>query len=179
MYAVLFLLYVFVEVTALIVVGSAIGAVWTVLLLLAGTAVGLILMRSQWRRVVEGFRKAAAGRGEPGTAVADGALVAAGSVLMFVPGLVTSVLGLALLLPPTRWAVRPLAVLLAGRRAAVLVTGANTFGRMRGGYGPGRVVDGDVVEGEVVDEVFEDGVRRGGASDPAPGTSTPGRSVLP
>lgn len=151
MYAALFLLYVFVEVTALIVVGNAVGPAWTVVLLLAGTAVGLVLMRSQWRRVAAGLRKARDGHAAPGTAVADGALVAAGSVLMFVPGLVTSVIGIALLLPPTRWLLRPLAVLIGGRKAAMVVAGANSVGRVRGNYRGASVVEGEVIDGAVVD----------------------------
>lgn len=99
MYAALFLLYVVVEIAALVLVGNAIGVLWTVLLLLGGTLIGLLLMRSQWRRVMDGLRRAASGDGSPGAAVADGALVALGSALMFVPGLVTSVLGLLFLVP--------------------------------------------------------------------------------
>ncbi len=61
MIAAVFLLYVIVEIAALVIVGNAIGVAWTVLLFLAGSLVGLILMRSQWRRVMDGFRKATRG----------------------------------------------------------------------------------------------------------------------
>lgn len=133
----LFLLYVIVEVAALVAVGSAIGVLWTVLLLLAGSAVGLILVRSQGRRVMDGLR--AAGRGEraPGVAVADGVLFAIGAVAMFVPGLVTSLFGILLLLPFTRWALRPLVLLAAARW---MPTVAATTARMRP-----TVIDGEVV----------------------------------
>ncbi|MFZ2177154.1 MAG: FxsA family protein [Rhodococcus sp. (in: high G+C Gram-positive bacteria)] len=145
MYAALFLLYAVVEIAALVWMGSTIGLLWTVLLFLGGTLIGLLLMRSQWRRVIQGLRQAAGGKGSPGTAVADGALVALGSALMFVPGLVTSVLGLLFLIPPTRWLMRPVVVLLAGRRAAVVAAGAEAFTRA-----PRRGA-GEVIEGEVVD----------------------------
>ena len=45
----------------------------------------------------------------PQGAVTDSALVALGTVLVFIPGLVTTAAGLLLLLPPTRAAARPLA----------------------------------------------------------------------
>ncbi|KJF22866.1 hypothetical protein CJ178_05600 [Rhodococcus sp. ACPA4] len=149
MIAAMFLLYVIVEIAALVIVGNAIGIAWTILLFLAGSLVGMVLMRSQWRKVMDGFRKATRGEGSPSLAVADGALVATGSALMFVPGLVTSVLGLLLLIPPTRWALRPLAVLLAGRRAAAFAAGGDAFAgtvgyaaRMRGN---GEVIDGEII----------------------------------
>ncbi|WP_072691295.1 FxsA family protein [Rhodococcus marinonascens] len=178
MYAALFLLYVVVEIAALVLVGHVIGVMWTVLLLLGGTLIGLLLMRSQWRRVIEGFRLAASGNGSPGAAVVDGALVALGSALMFVPGLVTSALGLLFLIPPTRWLLRPVVVLLAGRRAATVAAGAGSFARAT------RRGSGDVVEGEIVEEVFEGEVFEGEVlevevSDEEPRTPTRDRDGLP
>ncbi|WP_420879625.1 FxsA family protein [Rhodococcus sp. (in: high G+C Gram-positive bacteria)] len=145
MIAALFVLYVVVEVGVLIWVGSAIGVLWTILLLIAGSAVGMVLVKSQWRAVMDGFRRATRGEASPTGAVADGAMVAAGSVLMFVPGLVTSVLGLLMLLPPTRWALRPVAVLLAGKRANVTLAGVE-FASRRARTQRGTVIDGEVVD---------------------------------
>jgi UPF0716 protein FxsA len=133
----LFILYVIVEVAALVAVGSAIGVLWTVLLLMAGSAVGLILVRAQGKRVMEGLRSASRGERSPGGAVADGALFAVGSVAMFVPGLVTTVFGILLLLPPTRWALRPLVLLAAARWLPAV---ADATARMRP-----TVIDGEVV----------------------------------
>lgn len=160
MYAALFLLYVVVEVAALIWVGSMIGVVWTVCLLLAGTALGVVLVSSQWRRVLLGLRRAEKGEGSAGAALADGALVGIGSVLMFLPGLVTSVLGAALLIPPTRRLLRPVVMLVAGRRTKAAFVGAGTFANA------GRFRSGEVIDGEVVDEQFDE-------------TPTPGGTVLP
>ncbi|WP_024804862.1 FxsA family protein [Nocardia sp. BMG51109] len=147
--ALLFALYLVVEIAALVVVGHLIGAVPTILLLIAGSGLGLILVRSQGRRVFDQFRRAGRGEIEPGTAVADGALVALGAVLMFVPGLVTSLAGLLLLLP-TRALLRPLVSAFATRRIDRL--------SMATGY-HGVVVEptGDVVDGVVVHEHYDDG----------------------
>jgi UPF0716 protein FxsA len=133
----LFILYVVVEVAALIAVGSAIGVMWTVLLLVAGSIFGLVLVRSQGKRIMEGLRAASRGERSPGVAVADGALFAIGSVAMFAPGLVSSLFGILLLLPFTRWALRPLVMIVAARWMPTVVTATS---RMRP-----TVIDGEVV----------------------------------
>ncbi len=73
---------------------------------------------------------------------------------MFVPGLVTSVLGLLLLIPPTRWALRPLAVLLAGKRAAAFAAGGDAFAGTVG-YAARMRGNGEVIDGEIVVETPE------------------------
>ncbi|QIS19908.1 FxsA family protein [Nocardia terpenica] len=147
--ALLFVLYLVVEIAALVVVGHLIGAVATILLLIAGSGLGLILVRSQGRRVFDQFRRASRGEIRPGTAVADGALVTVGAVLMFIPGLVTSAFGLLFLLP-TRALLRPVVSAFATRRIDRLT--------MAAGY-HGVVVDpaGDVVDGTVVGQYYDDG----------------------
>lgn len=150
----LFVLYLVVEVAAVVWIGSAIGVGWTILLFLATWAIGLWLVRSQFRRVFAQFREAGQNSAAVGGAVADGALVAAGTALLIVPGLVTSALGLLMLTPLTRRVLRPLAVLLGGRRLAVVTAsgaaGAGVYARTRGA---GTVVDGVVVEESFVDDV--------------------------
>lgn len=152
-------LYLVVEVAAVVWIGGAIGVVPTILLFLATWAVGLWLVRSQFRRVLDQFRRAGTGDASVGGAVADGALVAAGTGLLIVPGLVTGVVGLLLLIPPTRRVLRPLALLLGGRKLAVIAAtgtaGAGFYARTRAH----TVVDGvvvDTVDGVVVEEVFDD-----------------------
>lgn len=147
--ALLFALYLVVEIAVLVVVGHFIGAAATILLLIACSGLGLILVRSQGRRVFDQFRRAARGEITPGAAVADGALITSGAVAMFVPGLVTSALGLLLLLP-TRRLLRPLVAAFATRRIDRMA--------MAAGY-HGVVVDpsGDVVDGVVVQEYYDDG----------------------
>ena len=135
----LFLLYVLAEVTALAVAAHFLGVGATILLVLGGTFLGLALVRSQWRRVLEGFRRAADGAIAPAGPLADGALVALGSALLIVPGLVTTVLGLLLVLPPTRALVRVPVLAFAARRVAT----ATAHRR------PG------VIDGEVVDSRYE------------------------
>lgn len=147
-----FIVYLVVEIATFAAVVSWLGAVPAILLLVASSAAGMLLLGSQWRRVGEQFRRAARAEITPGTAVADGALVVLGSVLMFVPGLVTSVVGLLMLLPPTRALFRPVLAGLAARRVAGI---AATMPRQ--GV---TVVDADIVDGVVVDEWYSDEPRR-------------------
>src|SRR6185312_13172805 len=95
----LFWIYVIVEVAAVAALAWTIGVGWTFLILLATFLVGLAVAGSQIKRQVLRLRN---GLTTPQGAISDGAMVALGSVLVFIPGLVTSVIGLALLLPPTR-----------------------------------------------------------------------------
>lgn len=142
-----FLVYLVVEIAAFTAAVTWLGAVPAILLLIASSAAGMLLLGSQWRRVGEQFRRASRGEITPGAAVADGALVGLGSLLMFVPGLVTSVVGLLMLLPPTRALFRPVLAGLAARRVAKIAAASP--------YRP-RVVDADIVDGVVVSEWYTD-----------------------
>ncbi|MFI5717267.1 FxsA family protein [Nocardia sp. NPDC051750] len=143
-----FLVYLVAEIATFAAVVAWLGVVPAILLLIASSAAGMLLLGSQWRRVGEQFRRASRAEITPGTAVADGALVVLGSVLMFVPGLLTSVVGLLMLLPPTRALFRPVLAGLAARRVAKL---AATMPRQSV-----TVVDADIVDGVVVDEWYTD-----------------------
>jgi UPF0716 protein FxsA len=73
-----------------------------VILLLASWPIGVWLLRAEgraaWRRLGDAI---AVGR-PPGREVLDGALVVAGGALLIVPGFITDVAGLALLVAPVR-----------------------------------------------------------------------------
>ncbi|WP_082518573.1 MULTISPECIES: FxsA family protein [unclassified Rhodococcus (in: high G+C Gram-positive bacteria)] len=145
-----FFLYLVVEISALVWLASTVGILWTVFAVIALSAVGLVSIRSQGRRVLSELRSANAGRRSPGGAVADGALVALGSVLLTIPGLVSSVLGLLLMIPLTRAALRPIIARSAAKRVETAVASGRAF--PPGAFGPrgfsaGHVViDGDVVQ---------------------------------
>ncbi len=138
------LLYLVIEIVAIVAIGSWIGALPTLLLLLAGGIVGLWLTRREGVRAVAALTAAAQNRQVAHRELTDGLLVAVGGLLILLPGFVSDVCGLALLLPPTRAFVRARLVSAAERRAPGLRTA-----RIRGS---GPVVDGEVVDGEVVDD---------------------------
>jgi UPF0716 protein FxsA len=83
-------------------VGDAIGIVPTLLILVADSLLGSWLLKSQgravWRRFNETMR---AGR-VPHREVVDGVLVIFGGAFLITPGFITDVIGVLLLLPPTR-----------------------------------------------------------------------------
>jgi UPF0716 protein FxsA len=138
----LFLVYVLVELAVVVALVSAIGFGWTFLLVVGTFAVGLALAGSQVKRQIQRLRT---GLASSQGAVSDGALVALGTVLTVVPGLVTSALGLLLLLPPTRAAARPAVTALAARRLGRMPLIVTTAGSA---YRPTR---GDYIDGEVID----------------------------
>src|SRR5690348_14558599 len=137
------LLYLVVEIVAVVALASWIGIGATVLVLLAGSVLGLLLARREGLRAVQALAEAARERRVAHVELTDGLLVAVGGLLLVVPGLVTDVAGLLLLLPPTRALVRRRMVRAAELRAPALRTARIHSDR--------TVVDGTVVDGEVID----------------------------
>ncbi len=137
------LLYVLVEMAVLIALTATVGLGWTLLALVAAFTLGLLLAGSQIRRQVAQLRR---GLTDPGAQATDSALVALGSVLVFIPGLVTTAAGLLLLAPPSRSAVRPMATGLVTRG----LTRRVAFVTPRRSYIDGEVVDMPDVHGAPV-----------------------------
>lgn len=146
------LLYLVVEIVALVALGSWIGVGATLLVLLAGSVLGLLLARREGVRAAQAFSAALRERRVAHAELTDGMLVAAAGVLLFVPGLVTDLAGLLLLVPPVRKLVRNRLVRAAER--------ANPDLQRARIYSDGPIVDGDVVEGGVDGGVTD---RDGGA----------------
>src|SRR4051812_20732559 len=107
---VLFIVVPLVELYVIIQVGQAIGVVPTLLLLLADSVLGSMLMRAQSRSSCARFQLALAESRVPTREVFDGVLVIFGGALLLTPGFVTDIFGFALLVPPTRAAIRGLLV---------------------------------------------------------------------
>lgn len=165
----LFVGYVVIELVVVVALASSIGLGWTLLSLLAAFVVGVALAGSQVKRqlarsrfgLTTPERRARLLFGPPngphrrqaGEAVTDGTLVALGTMLVIVPGLVTSAAGVLLLLPPTRAAARPVLAAMAARRIGLPLITVATIGDR---HGAGRrpeddVIDGEVIDGEVID----------------------------
>src|SRR5215510_6666453 len=106
----LFIVVPVVEIYVIIQVGEAIGALWTIALLIADSILGSVLMRSQGRAAWRRFNEAIAGGRVPAREVLDGVLVVFGGALLLTPGFVTDIFGAAFLLPPSRALVRRLIV---------------------------------------------------------------------
>ena len=118
----LFIVLPLAELYVILKVGDAIGAVWTILLLAADSLIGALLLRSQGRSVWRRFNTALAEGKMPHREVMDGVLVIFGGAFLITPGFITDVIGLLLLLPPTRSLIRSQAVRRLGRRVVIGVT---------------------------------------------------------
>jgi UPF0716 protein FxsA len=146
----LFIVVPIVELFVIIQVGEAIGVLPTIALLIADSVLGSMLMRSQGRAAWRRFNTAIREGRIPHREVLDGVLVIFGGALLLTPGFVTDVLGIVLLLPPTRALVRGV----VGRRLLprMVASGLGGFGVGAGaGAGAGggarrrpRPTDGDV-----------------------------------
>lgn len=154
------------EIVVLVLVARWIGVLPTMLVLLAGTVVGALLLVREaprsWRGlreslglgapvVVDGSRVVPhgrpAGRPQVGHRLVDGSLVLVGAVLILLPGLLTDLAGIACLVPVTRAVPRRLLLDLVERRAARF---AANVAPDRNGPSP-RVLRGQVVDPPAAD----------------------------
>ena len=94
------------EVLVFVLVANWIGLGWTILAALATTVLGWFLLARQGVRAIADLRERARTRQGAGRALGDAGLVAAGGLLMVLPGFIGDVLGLLCLLPVTRPLVR-------------------------------------------------------------------------
>lgn len=156
------LLLLLLEIVVLITVGQAIGAWWTLALLLIFVVLGLFLVRRESGRTWRALRQAVDTGRMPGQELADATLVLLGGLFLIIPGFISDVVGIFLILPFTRRLSRRfLGVLIGSRMTQVTVTGFPGSGHPNssaaGGPGaPGRPGGSrsrdDVIEGEIIDE---------------------------
>ena len=139
-----FILVPLAELAVLIAVGDWIGLVPTLILLLVVSVVGAWLAKREglaaWRRLQLAL---AQGR-MPTVEVTDGALILLAGALLLTPGFLSDVIGILLLLPPTRAIARRQLPRLAERRLRrrVVVDGtARPAGSTRVTWGPAEVGD--------------------------------------
>ena len=117
--ALIFLVVPIAELYAIYLVGDAIGVLPTFLLLAADSLLGSLLLRSQGRSVWQRFNEALTEGRMPHREVLDGVLIIFGGAFLITPGFITDVVGLVLLIPPTRGVVRRFVVRRLGRRVEV------------------------------------------------------------
>lgn len=117
--ALLFLLVPIAELYVIYQVGDAIGVLWTFLLLAADSLLGSLLLKSQGRAVWRRFNDNLAQGKMPHREVIDGVLVIFGGAFLITPGFLTDIVGLTLLVPPTRAVVRRFLARRLGRRVVV------------------------------------------------------------
>lgn len=101
----LFLLFTIVplaELYLLLEIGEWMGAGPTIALVLVTGLLGATLARREGARVLRSWQESMAQMQMPEEGVLSGVLVLVGGVLLVTPGVITDVVGLSLLFPPTR-----------------------------------------------------------------------------
>ncbi len=188
----LILLLPILEIVGFIQVGDWLGAGPTIGLLALSAVVGVLLVRHQGLASLT-RAQAAAARGEaPIGTVLDGFCAVLAGILLIIPGFLTDLLGLALLIRPLR---RGIGRWLLGRLGAglpVFTAGQAGFGGQGGGQGGGRGFGADdprnptpntagdpfrpapgVIDGDYRDVTAEDGRRDADAPADAPNHARP------
>jgi UPF0716 protein FxsA len=108
------------------VVGPWLDWYGTVALLVVDSILGSLLLRAQGRSVWRRFNGVMAEGRIPHRELIDGVLVVFGGAFLITPGFITDILGLLLLIPPTRAVVRRVVARRLGNR---IVTGVADRGR--------------------------------------------------
>ncbi|MBE1236849.1 FxsA family protein [Phaeovibrio sulfidiphilus] len=162
----LFLLSIpFVEIALFIEVGKALGVFETILLTLAISAVGFIVMQKHSMQTAMRVRESLARGQPPVKEMFDNACVVVGGLLMILPGFLTDTIGILLLLPPVHEALRGYL-----ERRGTLRTGMGPdAGRGTGGFSGSRPGSGSHSGGRVIDGEFTEVVEsetRAGAAGP-------------
>ena len=120
--AILFLVVPFLELFVLLKVGQSIGAVPTIVVLVAVSFLGAALVKREGLGVLRRAQARVEAHQVPGQELVDGVLVLFAGALLLTPGFLTDVLGIALLIPPVRALFRGSLVSWLGRRASVSIT---------------------------------------------------------
>jgi UPF0716 protein FxsA len=159
------------EILVFVAVVHALGAGWALLIIAALSIAGLALLRREGIRGWRAFRAAAEAGRPPGPQVSNSLVGLLGALLLAVPGFISGVAGLLLVLPPGRVLARRGVERATERRVSSAVAG-DLFGprhvRVRqsapvddpapqpatqgvpGQIVPGPIVQGEVVEGEII-----------------------------
>ena len=138
-----------VEIAVLVAVGRSIGLWWTLLLIVVVAVLGTWLARRESSRTYRALQQALSSGRMPTDEVTDAILLMVGGLLLLLPGFVSDVLALLLVLPFTRPAARRLLQAVVASRTLTVVGGPVGQGPRRGGRPPGA---GTVIDGEIVDE---------------------------
>jgi len=99
---ILFIVVPLVELYLIIEVGSVIGALWTVLLVVLTAVIGVTLLRIQGFNTLNRARQNMEMGTLPAMEMMEGMVLAVGGALLITPGFITDTLGFLCLIPVTR-----------------------------------------------------------------------------
>lgn len=139
-----------VELWLLVRLSGVFGFWTTIFVVLATGALGTVLARWQGWRAMQRVQSEMRQGLLPAKALGDGALILVAGVLLITPGIITDVVGLALLAPPLRALVRNGLKLWFANHIRVQ-TSAHWQTRSEAPTGDTRVVEGRIVDAHVVE----------------------------
>ena len=142
-----------IEVVVIVLVWHVIGW-WTLLALAALFCLGLVVIQRASLSTARELRAAYAERRPPAREVADTPQLLVGGVLLLIPGFVTALLGIILILPGMRSVSRRLLQLVVGRRMGAGGVTVVDYTATRTTF---RQDDPDIIEAEVIDERKDEG----------------------
>jgi UPF0716 protein FxsA len=151
LFVLIFLILPIVELTLLFKLGNWIGWVPTLAVVLGAGMAGAAVARVEGWRAAMRVRQQLAHGVLPAAEMFDGLLIAAAGVLLVIPGVVSDVLGLLLLLPPTRKLVRRWLMHVVRTRFRVQLIRDGSPTDEGGGYSGDQIIDARVIETRVVD----------------------------
>ena len=150
----LFVLMPVAEMWLLITVGSQIGALPTIGLVLLTAVVGAGLLREQGFATLWKGRQKLQGGELPTTEIAEGLILAVSGALLLTPGFVTDLIGFAGLIPPIRVLVATRIMknmLVMGSQSAGFQTGRGPSNSPPNGDGNGETIEGEAWERKDLD----------------------------
>ena len=137
----IFLVLPLIEIALFIVIGGRIGLWPTLALIVLGGLAGVLILRAHQARALQVMERGLSGL-SPGTFLAQGAFHVLAGLLLILPGFLTDVIGLVLLLPPVQRAI------LRSIRARVEVREVHLRTRTHPG---GDIIEGDYEARDVSD----------------------------
>lgn len=140
-FAILLLGYPLLEIAVFVMVGSEIGVLPTIGLIILSGVVGAVLMRLQGFGVMQRIRREVERGNAPGRELAHGAMIMLAGILLLIPGFISDAVGLLLFIP----AVREFAWRFLSQRVTVMARFGGSMGgfRTQGGKDRGPTIDLD------------------------------------
>lgn len=126
----------------LVAIFTPIGWVGTVAIVIITSLLGLLLVRAESRQTVRNIRREVRRGNLPTDELLDGGLLAVAGASLFMPGYLSDIMGLLLVIPVTRWPIRK------GLKRFVVVP---YLDRKTGGIASGSVYGGGFPEQETYD----------------------------
>src|SRR3954454_19170714 len=124
----LFIVVPIAELYVILKVGDLIGTLPTIALLIADSLLGSWLLKSQGRVVWQRFQQTMQAGRIPHREVFDGVLVIFGGAFLITPGFITDIVGVFLLLPPTRAVMRRFLTRRGGRMFGISIANGRRTG---------------------------------------------------